>query len=61
MNFKRASKYHKVSDCGKYSVCVVFIADFKGYEAWRGKVFLKRFNDAESAEKCCLLHAGAVR
>jgi len=57
MIFKRASKYHKVSDCGKYSVCVIFLAGFKSYEAWRGKAFLKRFSDADGAEKCCRLHA----
>jgi len=60
MIFKRASKYHKVSSCGKYSVCVVFISGLKGYEAWFDKAFLKRFSDAEAAEKYCRSHAEGV-
>lgn len=56
MKFKRASKHHKVSDCGKYTVAVVFVGDCKLYESYCGKKYLARFDNLPDAESACKKH-----
>jgi hypothetical protein len=34
VKFRKGSKYHQVSDCGRYSVAKVIVLDQVQYEAW---------------------------
>lgn len=53
MTFTRASKYHQVSDCGKYTVCWVSGL----YEAWHLQEQLEvRLQTAEEARDVCREH-----
>lgn len=53
MTFKRASKYHEVSDCGQYTVCWVS----GKYEAWHLQEQMSvNLETAEDAREICRLH-----
>lgn len=54
MTFKRASKYHEVSDCGGYTVCAIGGKDGVKFEAWHGKQMLQaNLETAEEAREVC--------
>lgn len=67
MNWSRVTQWAEVSDCERYTVCVVRINERYTFEAWRRATMkghapesLGTFDSPEEARKICEEHAAAV-
>lgn len=64
MNWERITAWAEVSDCGRYSVAMVFVHGRYVHEAWRratakdhARELLASCNDPQDAKKACEQHA----
>lgn len=67
MNWERITAWAEISDCGRYSVAMVKVADRYVYEAWRRATskdhmaeLLATCNDPKDARAVCEQHAQKV-